>query len=77
MASKARGALQLYDEINGHYPDKDGAIYWNEARTYKASISNELWVVLSALMYKVTKEQKYLDTSIACLKWIYDISGVV
>jgi hypothetical protein len=54
--NKARGAVQLFREIEKHYTDKNGGIFWDAGRSYKASISNELYIVLTALMFKVTRD---------------------
>lgn len=60
-----------------NYSDSDGGIFWDDARTYKASISNELFITLASKMYKVTKNETYLEHALITLNWFFEDSGLV
>jgi predicted alpha-1,6-mannanase (GH76 family) len=61
----ARGAIHLYNEICDQYIDKEkGGIFWNKKRTYKASISNQLFITVAAQLYLCTFDKKYLDDAL-------------
>ena len=66
--------------MTGGYLDKDEeemGIYWNSNRTYKATISNSLYMDLAISLFELTNENKYLEAALATYKWIFEEKGLV
>ena len=57
--------------------DPKGGLFWNSQKTYKASISNELYISFSALLHLATKEKTYLVNALDVYNWFVKQSTLV
>lgn len=53
-----------------------GGIYWNSKKTQVGSIANELYILASAKLYQVTKNNKYKEIANSTWKW-FTQSGLI
>ena len=47
----ARGVMQIYNSVQQFIDKENGGVYWNLNKTYKATISASLYVVLSTQLH--------------------------
>jgi len=67
----ARGAVQFFEEMERGYLDKGEGIFWDKGRTYKASISNSLYMELAGALYEITREERYVEVALETEKWFF------
>jgi len=68
---------KIHEEAVGYWDDHcNGGLWWNRKKTYKNAITNELFLVLSAKLFKATNDTKYLDWAQKEWAW-FETSGMI
>ncbi|EPQ57054.1 Six-hairpin glycosidase [Gloeophyllum trabeum ATCC 11539] len=64
-------AAQIYDIIATQWDDVcGGGVWWSSAKTYKNAITNELFLLTSAMGYLRSQNQTYLDNANKEWAWL-------
>eukprot|EP01059_Diplonema_ambulator_P012901 TRINITY_DN2339_c0_g2_i1.p1 TRINITY_DN2339_c0_g2~~TRINITY_DN2339_c0_g2_i1.p1 ORF type:complete len:353 (+),score=130.99 TRINITY_DN2339_c0_g2_i1:669-1727(+) len=65
-------AKGYYDQVHATWNSTcGGGVYWDRAKTYKNSITNELYITLGTQLYLQTNDTTYLDNAMRGWEWFY------
>ncbi|KAI9733791.1 MAG: hypothetical protein M1818_007058 [Claussenomyces sp. TS43310] len=64
------GVVAMRDDLCG------GGIYWEQGHNYKATISNSLFLSVSARLYEYTGNTTYLDNAVTAANFLFQDNGV-
>ena len=74
----ARGAIQFFEEIEAGYLDRnEGGVFWNAKHTYKATISNSLYIELAISLFEVTGDAKYHEAAVMVYTWLFMATEII
>jgi len=64
-------SIEIFDWIYEEYWDEfcKGGVWWDIDKTYKNSVTNELFIELATRIYDSTKNDNYLNVAIKAADW--------
>lgn len=70
-------AKHVFDDMVGGWDDTfSGGIWWSKDKNYKNAIANELFMLIAAKLYNITKQQVYHDWALRSYDWFIK-SGMI
>ncbi|KAI0311743.1 glycoside hydrolase, partial [Amylostereum chailletii] len=66
--------LNIYNSVSSEWDETvcGGGVWWNTDHKYKNAITNELFLLTSAVGYQLTRQQSYLDNANKAWAWLYN-----
>lgn len=67
----------FFDYVAGAWDNTTchGGVYWNDYKTYKNAITNELFIQNAKALYDETKLERYKDWYLLSFQWFFDHFG--